>query len=451
MIHVMKNREVKRKGDSSQGTGSVEELGEETERTPSQLFDECTPLLASRHPAKIEQARGVIDKILQALGLDPSAYQKWADLSIKAGSVDDPSLKMAKAILEFMPVVIKLESQRPGLVKYFADNFGLVCFGRTVTDSRYFTEWYDALSRTDAQQGESERQKWVRLVSESLSAVGLSNQIIEQLFTTWKHCSRDSNPFTSVSKNTAALLKLYSIAQYKTTVPTLVEEFGIHNFCRYDPQVLINQFEHKNAPGDFGLLVFPKTDWNEAFDQNSGVISQLATKSTQLGINLRIVEAGRVNELLARTGKMVRKSGSKIMYLVLGGHGSLDDIRLGGDPHFGETDGRRRVVTTQDVLRPETRLFRRWFADNPQIVLVSCSTGGDGGIAEKISAQLNARVTAPVKPSNVNTIQLFRTGGDRGDGGNDLDLWVVYTRSQSAKFNAGARIRDDGWFEIRLV
>src|SRR5690606_16067677 len=70
---------------------------------------------------------------------------------------------------------------------------------------------------------------------------------------------------------------------------------------------------------------------------------------------------------------------------------------------------KRHQLILKDDLRHGT-VFRRWFVENPSIVLISCSTGMPSGIGEKLSEILDATVRAPDNPTNIKSIKVKKFG-----------------------------------------
>jgi hypothetical protein len=82
---------------------------------------------------------------------------------------------------------------------------------------------------------------------------------------------------------------------------------------------------------------------------------------------------------------------NKITYLILGAHGWERSI---GDIAYFDLDGK-------GALR-----VKDFFVDNPEIILVSCSTGAEKGMAQKLSENYNATVHAPSIPTSLKNISV---------------------------------------------
>ena len=398
------------------------------------LFLELHKLLSSDETIERVFANTLVESMLKPVGLDETVIKHWLNIGLIADSVgmniDDPYLKRVQAIREYLPSILILEAEKPGIIKYFIDNFSMRSFGSPM-DVRHYLDWYETLIQTESMPGESEEQKWRRLITTSLNAIGLSEKTVEDMFQTWGNCSRNKyNSFLTTCKNFGALFEVYAQAGEEPIVKTLIEDFGIHNFDRYKTEMLLSEYQRRNEQGNFGLVVFPKSDWNESFTGNKRWLSQLFEDSEQTQIQIRVIEAGSVSELITRVGKQIRNSKGKISYLILGGHGTLHNIQLGGNNYFQPQH--REVIDIEDVLRPKTSLFRKWLVENPAVVLASCSTGGEKGIAQELSNQLNARITAPDKPTSIKSVTLLK----QEDG--TVILQTEYSDTESKKeFMAG--------------
>ncbi len=231
-------------------------------------------------------------------------------------------------------------------------------------------------------------------------------------------------------------LNLEAISELETKNPgsakKLYEEYGIANFGRYEQDMLLRQVDIADKDQRYGIVIYPEADYNGAFFQNG---KQLYDASLQLrtgGFETRIVEAGSQRELARRLLRLHTKysrAGNKFAFAIVGGHGSPDSIALGNTktlspppfPDPEQTDQAyleelRMWQSMQDIGRFDSkhltegdginRALKEWFAPNAPKVLISCSTGVAGGIAETVSAQVSGEVIAPKIPTNVKKINI---------------------------------------------
>lgn len=173
----------------------------------------------------------------------------------------------------------------------------------------------------------------------------------------------------------------------------LYEKFGICNFIRYEPWVLLDQY--KNNEDDklpYGIVVTPYNDSNGAFaSYNQKEIWAKFVSEIYGKYRVRFFEGqtyGDIVKGLKHCGNTY--TNNKISFLFLGGHGTPDTIDLGGENITGG------VLKTADVEKIQIERLQKFFIDNPRVVLIACSTGVDNGIAQALS-KLNTEVVAPDK------------------------------------------------------
>lgn len=239
----------------------------------------------------------------------------------------------------------------------------------------------------------------------------------------------------------------------------LYEEYGIANFGRYEERMLLHQIDIIDQDPQYGVIIYPEADHNGAFFQNR---HQLYDASLQLrtgGFETRIVEAGSQRELARRLLRLHKKyspAGNKFSFAIVGGHGSPNSIALGNEkpldpPPFPdpsksdeeqerEMDAWRKSISigkgsfvTDDLLAGEgiQRALQEWFEESAPKVLVSCSTGAEGGIAEQASAQASGEVIAPKTPTNVQKISISF------DATGQPQFEVEYRKGEAGKYVVG--------------
>lgn len=216
----------------------------------------------------------------------------------------------------------------------------------------------------------------------------------------------------------------------------LFEEYGIANFARYDTNMLLRQLEMSDKDVPYGIVAFPEADWNGAFFQNGSKLAETSLKLRMGGIETRIIEAGSQRELARRLVALNKKyvpAGNKINFAIIGGHGGKDSVTLGergswqsppipnpgeesSEEYLAELEKWKKIVlnadkgsfSSTDIVNGEgiQRGARDFFAEGAPIVLVSCSTGIEGGIAEQSSDQLGWDISAPDIPTNLEKIDV---------------------------------------------
>lgn len=174
-------------------------------------------------------------------------------------------------------------------------------------------------------------------------------------------------------------------------VRKLIDTYGIKEFQRYPVEVLVTQLKEEEVQQPYGIVMFPRSDHNGAFDLDSESIQHLYD-STKGKHALKIFEVGRMWEVARHLTKLDEVYGSenKISFAVFGGHGNTDGIHLG---RFGKSS----AFYINDAEKASVGRAKKFFVDSPEIVMVSCSTGAPNGIGQAISKSLEARVVAPSK------------------------------------------------------
>ena len=189
-------------------------------------------------------------------------------------------------------------------------------------------------------------------------------------------------------------------------VKFLYQQFGIRNFARYPSVALFDQFDnYGNNEKPYGIILNPLNDYNGAFSVDDVIWMQLHEQLKQHGYLLRIIEAGGRIEIGKRFIWLDRLYGKqhKINFAFIGGHGTKDSIRFGGDKkiHF---------LHTKDLAGKGIQKSSKFFEKNPTIILVSCSTGAKGGIGENLSKIMDAIVIAPDVPTNIKNVKVAKKG-----------------------------------------
>lgn len=218
----------------------------------------------------------------------------------------------------------------------------------------------------------------------------------------------------------------------------LFKQFGIANFSRYSKDMLLRQLRIEDSNVPYGVVVMPEADHNGAFAQNANHLDKMTEQLNAGGLEARIIEVASQRELARRLSIFNKKYGSehghKINFLVIGGHGEPGGIELGEkqkmipppipgvmpdeeyrracDQWLQQLDGDplRRKMLMDDLQEGVGHGIRRaaaeWFEKGAPVVLISCSTGAEGGIAQKISKELSFETIAPNRPTNIQSIDV---------------------------------------------
>lgn len=238
----------------------------------------------------------------------------------------------------------------------------------------------------------------VRRVEDFLDSFQLPS---ENIYSAWQESS-DWREFSQVIRD-----NLESIFKLEKSQPGICKflyaEFGIADFGRYPEEVLIRQFQEFNQIGNqYGLVIFPRNDWNGAFYQRKDMIKDLHRQLSGK-FNLRIFECESKIDIARALIKCDRRynppgsDGHKISLLILGGHGNEESIDFGGDDEI-------HVLSSDDLSGSGVQRSGNFFDQNPTIILDSCSTGADAGIGQELSKRFGARVIAPKTPTSLDKL-----------------------------------------------
>ena len=216
------------------------------------------------------------------------------------------------------------------------------------------------------------------------------------------------------------------------SVKILEQEFGILNFGRYDAKTLAYIYDNKDKDDlPHGYLIYPYNDHNGAFMRDKEIIRQLVD-SMASKYYLRIVEVKNKRGLIHKLMRLKAHypSHPEAAFIILGGHGTPDSIQLGDESdeqnsiyaeNLGiESNDRRRGLAK--------KLGSRVLKKGAPIVLISCSTGQEEGIGQKLSEAFETEVIAPDMSTNLKSLDpVFDQRG------NLHTFKVEYTDANSAK------------------
>jgi len=353
------------------------------------------------------------------------------------------------------------------LYKNFKKIFDIVSDGDPVKQPE---RWLDFVSTLSSHMGmvmdpdtcEFEKSKVDSAIEQAIVAFGLDGK---KILAHWKLSFSDAyqikngktreNFFeTIVESNFKIMKELVDVDP--DCLPGLHNEFGISDFSRYTKEMLLTQWrERNNVDLPYGVMIMAREDHNRAFADFHYNASDDARKQLEpLGIGIRIIECEdklEVFRYLRRFNKQYNEqSNNKIKFVLLHGHGEPENIEL------KKGNRQRHTLQKQDFqpvsqsgsvdLRPSERSFKRrvgqavdtvstFLEKDAPIVLFSCSTGADDGIAQAISTRVEqSTITAPKVPAAVKKVRI-----SRDEGSNNLKIDVDYNE-ESARFSRGLAI-----------
>ena len=258
-------------------------------------------------------------------------------------------------------------------------------FEETINDDKFDVNTIFCLQRLYGK----DKKSITNLTKTYLEKHGLPS---EKLLTDWKSGKIEPH------------LGFASVKKIEDKIPgatkVLHEQFKISDFWRYPTEVLVDQYNNKdNMDMPYGVIIFPTADHNGAFAQNAHWINKLHndTKGKYL---LRIMEAEGKFSLARNLLSLNKKYGNnhKISFGLLGGHGSKNSIQFGShtlNNFFSE----KNLLRKKDFEGEGVKKIKSFFEENPSIALVSCSTGKEQGIGQKISETYGADISAPDRPA----------------------------------------------------
>lgn len=219
-------------------------------------------------------------------------------------------------------------------------------------------------------------------------------------------------------KNFRALLALERATP--GSVKKLWKEYGILTFARYPKELLLRQLSQEfDIDHPYGVVLYPREDWNGGFYSGKNALQDLSTSSEQLGVNVRVFECeGRI-DMVKKLVRLERAYGEKqkIKFALIGGHGDKSSLQFAPDSAMIKEINKGNIIHSKAL--PELRSF---FDPQATVILNSCSTGTDDGIGQTLSKLAHIRVIAPDFNCGLKKLALVQEG-------NNLNFEVEYSGS----------------------
>lgn len=234
--------------------------------------------------------------------------------------------------------------------------------------------------------------------SQALMAVTQQYQLPEKIIDAWRaSSSEDSDQLSRVLFMNALCLSI--IEQERPGIARfLYNTFGIADFGRYPEKLLIKQFDEYEEQKPYGVILYPYDDYSGSFFADGNIFKSLL-RQLEGKYLIRACEAKDKLEIVKLIRRLNKKYGTahKISFAIIGGHGEQDSIQ------FGDVDDEKNILFQEDLA--DSRAQRKSaFVDRPTLILVSCSTGAEQGIGQKLSELFDATVIAPDKPTSLTGI-----------------------------------------------
>ena len=240
------------------------------------------------------------------------------------------------------------------------------------------------------------RQSAWNLLNQEFAKWGVKSSYFIKAWSESASSKTGARGFGGIIENLPTAIQIES--QRPGIIRVLSQEFGIKNFGRYPQELLIKQYDDReNQSKSYGVILYPRSDWNGAFLQNQRVFEELAGQ-LEGKFSIRVVEAESKYDIArALINFRKRYPSHKISFAIVGGHGTKDSVQFGGIDQ-------KHLLFVQDLTGRGVQKTSEFFEPDPSIILVSCSTGTEGGIGQQLSEMMGARVIAPKIPTNIVSI-----------------------------------------------
>lgn len=229
-------------------------------------------------------------------------------------------------------------------------------------------------------------EKSTRYLNSLLGRFGLNMQNISE---SWFRQEGEIHP-SNILEHIDRMNKLEDVRP--GAVKALHSEFGLTLFKKYPLETLINQYDQKDSDFPYGIYVTTLEDSDRALTVEQRFLNYKSLSES--GNLLRFVEFKSTFSLLKRLALLNNRYGekNKIGFAILNAHGSKDSIVVGGK--------QSREIESKDLDDDNMKMLGSLFAEHPNILLLSCDTGKEEGIAQTLSGIPGAKVIAPNVPIN---------------------------------------------------
>ena len=226
------------------------------------------------------------------------------------------------------------------------------------------------------------------------------------------------NKLKEISSNSAEMLKsnFRQMCLLEMQEPGICrflhQEFGIKHFSRYPLPVLLAQYqERENTQKAYGVIIYPDSDWNSAFNSNRerGIIATFHLDLSDCGYLLRICEVRNLGKLGRRLLELDKKYGDfqKISFAIIGGHGTKERVRFGGDKSGYSREGLAEGLTRFTLEKERANRAKNFFIPQPTIILQACSSDELGAIM----AKMGGIVFSYKEPGSISSIRARKKPG----------------------------------------
>lgn len=189
----------------------------------------------------------------------------------------------------------------------------------------------------------------------------------------------------------------------KGAAKMLSDKYGIHMFFRYSSQMLLRQLDEETEQKPYGIFIGSYDDFNLALAEDKERLAKISEILERGGMGLKILESGSGTDVMRHLIRLNEQYGEnhKIEFMIVAAHGNPTGFLLSD-----YTNSREGRITVDSLEGKGVRRLKEFFVDQPEIILLSCSTGAKGGIGEKLFAQFNTHVIAPKEPTSLERIEV---------------------------------------------
>jgi hypothetical protein len=216
---------------------------------------------------------------------------------------------------------------------------------------------------------------------------------LAKLVTAWRMINYDKKEYSLATfEHGKATFELEK--EHPGSVKFLMKNYGICDFNRYPPEILLRQIDLHKEKVPYGAYFFARADHNNALGKDQAILMGITANLPK--INLKILEVDNLQDLAKKLVFLSTKFGP-MNYLIIAGHGDGQSIQLGIEPRSLENKSRSYRLNNEDIenINDDPNIQERFLKPKAPIFINSCSAGVKDGIAQKIAEKLNTLVMGP--------------------------------------------------------
>ena len=244
------------------------------------------------------------------------------------------------------------------------------------------------------------QERWKKtLLAMEASLKGHMGKGAERLFSSWQTTTKDKY----VAEELVTFINIWQRYGREKTLK-LVQRYGLSSFKSLPLPILdeqVNFAESGNNQKQVIVVLLPFSDHNGALRSIGPVLLKLFD-DTSTTHNIVCSQIKHRDELLRRLSSIRKNYGSdfndyQIDKLIIGAHGSAEGMYFGPE----ESD----KITTDFIKQfGKSQHSDSVLRKDAEVILISCSTGASGGLAEQISESYKRTTHAPDIPTNIGAL-----------------------------------------------